>query len=143
MAVLTKEKLADYGPFVDFAERGTQQELRPILSLADTLLELYCSVTNSYLPFDPHSGGELKKHEIRLLAREFFLWSAHIAQCRLDANDVSPLIDLYVPTKLVEHSVYDAALNELRRDLVDTATFLATELLAVASADNTLIIDGL
>lgn len=73
MAVLTKDKLADYGPFVDFLELGAERELRPILSLSDTLLELYCNVTHTYLPFDPHLGGELHKYEIRSLSRELFL----------------------------------------------------------------------
>ena len=144
MPILTKERLANYGHFVDFLERGSEQELHLIAGLPEALLEVYCNVTNSYLPFDPHLGGELtREYDIRLLARELFLWSAHIAQCRLDANDVSQLIDIYLPTKPVEHSVYSAALNEMRQDLVETATFLGTQLLKVAKSGNTLVIDGI
>ncbi len=143
MAVLTKDKLADFGPFVDFLERSSEQKLRLIMSLSDTLLEIYCNVTNSYLPFDPHLGGELQEHEIRRLARELFMWSAHISHCRLDATDIAPLIDLYLPVHQVEHSVYEAAKESLRQDLVDTSAYLATNLLSVARSGTTLVIDGI
>lgn len=63
--------------------------------------------------------------------------------CRLDANDISPLVNLYLPAGQVEHPVYEAAMDALRQDLVGTAAFLATELLSVAVAGNTLLIDGL
>lgn len=143
MAVLTKEKLAEYGPFVDFYARDSGRVLNPILGLADRLLDVYCNVTKNYLPFDPHLGGELQAHEIRGLARELLLWSAHISHCRLDATDISPLIKLYLPTHQVEHSVYKSATDVLRQDLVETATFLANRLLAVASEGKTIVIDGI
>jgi hypothetical protein len=143
VAVLTKEKLSGYGPFVDFIEHNADGEAIAFLSLADTLLDVYCSVTNSYLPFDPHLGGKLEGHKLSLLAREFFLWSAHIAQCRMDAPDISSLLGLYLPAQQVEHSEYQAAVDVLRNDLVDTAAFLGCKLVAIAAAKGKLVIDGI
>jgi len=143
MAVLTKTAQAGYGPFVDFLELRPGEGPRPIVSLSDELLDLYCNVTNSYLPFDPYLGGQLERREIRIFARELFLWSAHITHCRLDANDIAPLIGLYLPLQDVGPSVYGEAKESMRQDLIDTATFLAVQAVAVARAENTLVIDGM
>lgn len=143
MAVLTKERLSGYGPFVDFIEHDADGQATPVLSLADTLLDVYCSVTNSYLPFDPHLGGELEGHKLSLLAREFFFWAAHVAQCRMDAPDVSALLGLYLPAKQVEHSEYQAGVGALRIDLVDTAAFLGCKLVAIAATKGKLVIGGI
>lgn len=141
MTILTKERLSGYGPFVDFIEHDPDGQITPILSLADTLLGVYCSVTNSYLPFDLHLGGKFEGHELSLLAREFFVWAAHVAQCRMDAPDVEALLGLYLPAKQVEHAEYKVGVDSLRVDLVDTAAFLGCKLVAIAGSKGKLVID--
>lgn len=143
MAVLTKERLAGYGPFVDFLELQPNGQTRHLAAWADSLLGVYCSITNQYLPFDPYLGGELDNRAAQKLSRNLFGWCAHLATCRLDADDVAPLIDLYITDPPVEHQVYQAALEELRRDLVETASALATVIIQVSSVGNTLVIDGI
>lgn len=142
MAVLTKERLEGYGPFVDFLERRPGEEPGLILSVSDDLLHLCCGVTNCYLPFDPHLTVELSDQSIRLLARECLLWAAHLAHCRLDDNDIGILMPLYLPEDSVGRPARKAAAEALREDLIDTWTFLATELLAVARAGHRLAIVG-
>lgn len=64
MAVLTKERLEGYGPFVDFLERRPGEEPRLILSVSNDLLYLCCGVTNCHLPFDQHLTIELSDQSI-------------------------------------------------------------------------------
>jgi hypothetical protein len=143
MTILTKERLAGYGPFVDFLELQSNGQTRHLAAWADSLLDVYCSITNQYLPFDPYFAGELDKRATQRLAGDLFGWCAHLANCRLDANDVAPLINLYIKDPPVEHLIYEAALEELRRDLVETASALATDLLKVWSLGNTCVIEGI
>ena len=80
---------------------------------------------------------------MRKLSSNLFSWCAHLANGRLDANDVVPLLDLYLKDPPVDHQAYQAALEELRCDLVETAGALATQLLNVSNAGNTCVIDGI
>ena len=143
MALLTRERTEKYGPFVDFLEIHDGMVSRQIFSLADGLLETYCAVTNTYLPFDSHLGGEFMGYEINILARDIFMWSAHISQCRLDANDIEILADIYFPAEPVEHQEYEKILKNIREDLTETAAFLAMELLRTSCRENVVRINGL
>ena len=143
MALLTRKRTEKYGPFVDFLEIHDGLVFSEIFSLADGLLETYCAVTNTYLPFDGHRGGEFRGHEINILARDIFMWSAHISQCRLDANDIEILADIYFPAEPVEHQEYERILKNIKEDLAETAAFLAMELLRVSCRGNVVRINGL
>lgn len=157
MPVLTASVLKGHGPFIHFSEgdrpnAGATSDTQPtdhqvaerFFSFADSLLETYCGITNAYSPFDPHFDTELARpHEIRLLAREFFLWAAQIVSCRLDHSDLAVLIDLYLPAEPVDGPRYEQAKEQLRTDLVETATFLGQRLNSIAQRQKVLWITGL
>ncbi len=145
MAVISRKKQARKGPFVTFYEQEECGNHRLILELSDELLTTYCEITNTYLPFDSHSGGKLtRRQDIRLLAREFFGWATHLSYCRIFSPEIDGIADMYFPEKrAVNHQRYEAIIGIIREDMLDTAVFLGKELLKVAKRGNTLLIEGL
>lgn len=143
MAILTKERLSGYGPFVDFYERLPNGDTTHLTAWADSLIDVCCSITNQYLPFDPYFDGELDMHQMRILARDLYSWCSHLSFCRLDAPDLVPLIDLYIDNPPVDHVIYERATESLRTDLIDTVAFLAGSIVLALANGNQLVIDGI
>ncbi len=145
MAIFTKNQFAS-DCFVSFFERNAANELHPVFDLAAPVIKAYCDITNSRcFPFIPGLSREVtSKHDIQLLAREFFLCSAYIARCSFLAEHIAPLIGAYLPDMPAkQEAAYDAAVDNLRQDWAETAAFRGTQLLLVAKRGNTLVIDGL
>lgn len=143
MAILTKERLNGYGPFVDFYERRPNGDTAHLGAWADSLIDVCCAITNQYLPFDPYFNGELDRRQMRILARDLYSWCSHLSFCRLDALDLEPLIDLYISNPPVDHPIYERATESLRTDLIDTVSFLASSIVLALANGNRLVIDGI
>lgn len=155
MPILSRDNLPHHKPYVRLAdcparldipegswpdEPALYQEL-VFFEWADDLLETYCTLTHSHLPFDLYEFTQLDRPwQIRALAADLLSWASQLARCpehyfkaELGIYNKSPLF----PTQ------DSASPEDLRRDLIETLLFIVGKLNEMASSRRCLIIEGI
>lgn len=91
MAILGRSMLEQHGPFIEFSvvdssfnedwpDRASYED-GIIIELADDLLGIYCSLTQSYSPFDPDAFTQFESsHEIYEFTAKLLTWEAQLAK---------------------------------------------------------------
>jgi len=154
VTVLSAKQLPHHGPYVvfvdcpqrfDVAESGWPNrsiyESNIFFELADNLIGTLCSLTHSYIFFDPNESSQLDHpHEIRKLASEFLLWASQLARCR--PHDFYNELSIYIepPTSPVCESL---TADIFQRDLIETLLFIVSRLNEIAHQKRCLLIVGI
>jgi len=157
MTILTKAILASHGPYIKFAEcpsRLTDDVLSypsrsrfeqcVFFELAEDLLGVYCSVTNTGSPIDPYEFEQLgNDFEIRKLTSELLIWTFELTRLR------SSVFNKYVR----EHEFYTRSFRphhggepsgeDLRLDMIETLLMLVGRFSRIARRRHWLVIQGI
>jgi hypothetical protein len=157
MTILSKEVLCTHGPYIDFVDYPTVLNIYKdgwptrstfeediFFQLADSLVETYCDVTQTWAIFDPYTSIQLHRpDEIQTLAGRFISWAEHITYMRgFDLDNSLRSYNLYEGAQL-QRSAADIRGEDLRLNLIETALFIATRLAQIAHANRVLLIDSI
>jgi len=157
MTILSKNILCNRGPFIQFAdcphwfntddpENQTPSALSDFVfyEMSDSLLGAFCSVTNTYSPFDCYEITQLSNpHDIRILASEFSMWTYQIL--RAGAGVFTRQVEdcgFYDGSRRVRVD-HDLNGEHLRLDMIDTLLMLVGRFSKIARKGQHVVIAGI
>lgn len=157
MSVLSRQILRSHGPYIEFIDHHIYYNIEKMglperrlyeddifFQLSESLSEIYCDVTRSYLFFDAHGFIQIHyPHEIRVLSAKFMDWAKQIAVTRsTDLDNVLQSFNIYDGAAIPDNPKVLTG-EDLRLDLIETALFLAQRLAVIARSHRVLLIDGI
>ncbi len=152
MAILGRNVLKNKGPYIRFCQvdslfeepwpNGSILNESIFIELSEDLLGMYCSITRSYSPFDPHAFIQLvKPTEIYDFSSKLLMWEWQLTKVPL--NYFSKELSYFCDSSDTYFNINQYTAEQLKADMIETLHFMIGEMHKTAIGGKFLIIDGI
>ena len=151
MAVLGRNILENHGPYIwcsvvdsAFDEAWPERSAYDagiFIEFAEDLVGIYCSLTQSYAPFDQYAFIQIERpHDIYEFTTKLLMWESQLA--KTPVNYFSKHLEYFQPSdSYLKDEIYTG--KQFKVDLLETLHFIVGEMHKASASGRCVIIVGI